>query len=226
MTSCEDGTSIQFLVPLEFIWKFQLGKMRYPLSSSTVLGLRCPNCDSEGLLTNDTEYNVDNFGSVLLNVTSCPHCGYRHTDVLTLTNREPVFLRVKIRSLKDLNIKVIKSGTATVDIPEFKATITPGPNSEGYITNVEGILEKIEDALTFMLSSVDSVRLRKGKKTLKQIRDAREGKSHFTLIIQDPLGNSGLVAEADQSKITKRKLTNKELARIKFGQYAVQINIL
>lgn len=195
------------------------------MPSSTVLGLRCPNCDSEGLLTNDTEYNVDNFGSVLLNVTSCPHCGFRHTDVLTLTSREPVFLRAKVKSLKDLNIKVIKSGTATVTIPEFKATITPGPNSEGYVTNVEGILERIEDALTFMLGSADRVGLQKGKKMLKQIRDAKEGKFGFTLIIQDPLGNSGLVADADQSKITNRKLTTKELTRIKFGQYAAQMNV-
>jgi len=189
------------------------------LSSPTILGLRCSNCDSEGLVTNDTEYNVQNFGSVLLNVTSCPHCGYKHTDVLTLTNREPISLRVRINSVEDLDIKVIKSGTATIAIPEFKATITPGPYSEGYITNVEGVLEKIEDALTFMLSSADGERLRKGERMLKQIRNARERKPRFTLTIKDPLGNSGLVA-ADQSKISKRKLAKKELLRIKFGQYA------
>ena len=193
------------------------------MSSPTILGLRCSNCDSEGLVTNHTEYNVDNFGSVLLNVTSCPHCGYKHTDVLTLTNREPVSLRTRINSLEDLDIKVIKSGTATIAIPEFKATITPGPYSEGYITNVDGVLEKIEDALTFMLSSADGERLRKGERMLKQIRNARESKPRFTLTIKDPLGNSALVA-ADQSKISKRKLTKKELLRIKFGQYADHMN--
>ncbi|HKM75490.1 MAG TPA: ZPR1 zinc finger domain-containing protein [Candidatus Bathyarchaeia archaeon] len=193
------------------------------MSSPTILCLRCSNCDSEGLVTNDTEYNVDNFGSVLLNVTSCPHCGYKHTDVLTLTNREPLSLRARISSIEDLDIKVIKSGTATITIPEFKATITPGPYSEGYITNVEGVLEKIEDALTFMLSSADGERLRKGKRMLKQIRNARERKPKFTLTIKDPLGNSALVA-ANQSKISKRKLTKKELLRIKFGQYADHMN--
>jgi len=80
-------------------------------------------------------------------------------------------------------------------------------------------LEKIEDALTFMLSSADGERLRKGERMLKQIRNARERKPRFTLTIKDPLGNSGLVA-ADQSKISKRKLAKKELLRIKFGQYA------
>jgi zinc finger protein len=128
-------------------------------------------------------------------------------------------LRARVNSLEDLDIKVIKSGTATIAIPEFNATITPGPYSEGYITNVEGVLEKIEDALTFMLSSADGERLRKGERMLKKIRNARERKPRFTLTIKDPLGNCGLVA-ADQSKIAKRKLTKKELPRIKFGQYA------
>ena len=189
------------------------------MSAPTVLGLRCSNCDSEGLVTKDTEYTVDNFGAVLLNVTSCPHCGYKHTDVLPLTKREPVSLRARISSVEDLDIKVIKSGTATIAIPEFKATITPGPYSEGYITNVEGVLEKVEDALTFMLSSADGERLKRGERMLKEIRKARETKPRFTLTINDPLGNSALVA-SDQSKVSKRKLTKKELLRIKFGQYA------
>lgn len=189
------------------------------MSSPSILGLRCPSCDAEGLITNYTEYNVDHFGSVLLNATSCTHCGYKHTDVLTLTNREPISLRARISSLEDLDIKVIKSATATITIPEFKATITPGPYSEGYVTNVEGVLEKIEDALTFMLSSAEGQRLRKGEKMLRQIRTAREKNPRFNLIIKDPLGNSAFVA-ADESKILKRRLTKKELLRIKFGKYA------
>jgi len=40
---------------------------------------------------------------------------------------------------------VIKSGTTTIRIPEFGAKITPGPYSEGFITNVEGVLSKVED---------------------------------------------------------------------------------
>jgi zinc finger protein len=139
---------------------------------------------------------------------------------MTLTNRQPLALTAKITSLEDLNIRVIKSGTATVSIPEFGATITPGPYSEGYISNVEGIVSKIEDALTFMLSTAEGQRLKKGEMMLNKIRKARDSKPRFTLVIRDPLGNSAIVS-SNPEKIKKRNLTHRELQKIKFGQYAV-----
>jgi len=172
------------------------------------------------MTTSQIEYNIDNFGAVLLDVTRCPKCGYRYSDVLSLEAREPILIQAEINSLADLDIKVIKSGTATIKIPEFGATITPGPNSEGFITNVEGVLAKVEDALTFMLSSADGERVKIGEKILKQIRYARNSDSHFSLIIEDPLGNSGIVA-CNPSKIDKRRLTKEELREIRFGQYAL-----
>ena len=182
--------------------------------------LRCPSCDIESMITNQTEYNVEHFGSVVLNVATCQRCGYKHTDVLTLAARQPIALTTRINTPEDLRIRVIKSGTATVSIPEFGATITPGPYSEGYISNVEGILERIEDALTFMLSSAKGKSLERGEKMLKQIRLAKEGNPQLTLVIKDPLGNSAIVS-SDPTKVRKRKLTKRELLRVKFGQYAL-----
>ncbi len=186
----------------------------------TSYALRCPSCDAESMLTSQTEYQVEHFGSVLLSVASCQKCGYKHTDVITLTNREPVALTARITSIEDLKMRVIKSGTATVSIPEFGATITPGPYSEGYISNVEGILEKIEDALTFMLTTAKGQRLRKGEKMLKQIRMARDTNPRFRLVIKDPFGNSAIVSSKAR-RVKKRKLTNRELLSVKYGQYAL-----
>ena len=182
--------------------------------------LRCPSCDTESMLASQTEYEVEHFGSVLLSVLTCQKCGYRHTDIITLREREPIHLTAKISSVEDLKMRVIKSGTATVSIPEFKATITPGPYSEGYISNVEGILERIEDALTFMLSTVKGKRLAKGERMLKQIRLARESKPRFRLVIKDPLGNSAIVSPTPR-KVKKRRLTKRELLTVKYGQFAL-----
>jgi zinc finger protein len=139
---------------------------------------------------------------------------------MALTNRQPVALTVKISSLEDLNLRVIKSGTATVIIPEFKATITPGPYSEGYISNVEGLLSKIEDALTFMLSTAKGKRLKKGEAMLRNMQRARESCPRFTLVIKDPLGNSAVVSSSPE-KVKERDLTRRELGKLKFGQYAL-----
>ncbi len=182
--------------------------------------LRCPSCDTESMLTSQTQYEVEHFGSVLLSVVTCQKCGYRHTDVITLTEREPIALAAKINSVEDLNMRVVKSGTATVSIPEFGATITPGPYSEGYLSNVEGILERIEDALTFMLTSADGKRLAKGRRMLKQIRQAKDSRPRFTLVIKDPFGNSAIASPSGQ-KVKKRRLTKRELLSVKYGQYAL-----
>lgn len=186
----------------------------------TSYALRCPSCDTESMITSQTEYQVEHFGSVLLGVTTCQKCAYKHTDVITLTNREPIALTARISAVEDLKMRVIKSGTATVSIPEFGATITPGPYSEGYISNVEGILERIGDALTFMLTTAKGKRLEKGEKILKQIRMARDTNPRFTLVIKDPLGNSAIVSSTAR-KIRKRKFTNRELLSVKYGQYAL-----
>jgi zinc finger protein len=167
-----------------------------------------------------TEYEVEHFGSVLLTVATCQQCGYRHTDVTTLTAQEPTLLTAKINSLDDLNMHVVKSGTATVSIPEFGANITPGPYSEGYISNVEGVLGKIEDALTFMLSSAKGKTLLRGERMLKRIRAARERKPDFTFVVKDPFGNSALVS-SKPGKVTKRMLTKAELLKVKFGEQAL-----
>ena len=180
---------------------------------------QCPACDSQSMVMSQTQYEVEHFGVVLLCVSRCGRCGYRRDDVITLTNREAVELRAKISSIEDLNLRVIKSGTATVTIPEFGATITPGPYSEGYISNVEGILAKIEDALTFMLSTATGRRLKRGKTMLRKMREARDAKPRFTLVIKDPMGNSAIVS-SNTKKVRKRKLTRRELQNIKFEEYA------
>jgi zinc finger protein len=166
------------------------------------------------MTTTQTEYSVDHFGSVLLSLSRCHECGYKHTDVFSLETREPTVVRARIDNPDDLNIKVIKSGSATIKIPEFGATITPGPYSEGFVTNVEGVLSKVEDSLTFMLHSAKPERVKKGARLFKKMRLARKS-PHFTLVIVDPLGNSGMVSSTP-SKIVRRKLSRRELHGVDF----------
>jgi zinc finger protein len=163
---------------------------------------------------------MEQFGSVLLTVTTCQNCGYRHTDVTTLVTHEPIVLSAKITSLEDLNMRVIKSGTATVSIPELGATVTPGPYSEGYISNIEGVLTKIEDALILMLSSAKGKSLQRGERMLKRIRAAKEQKPSFTFVLKDPFGNCALLSPK-VGKVKKRTLTRAELAKIRFGDNAL-----
>jgi zinc finger protein len=190
----------------------------FPMNGSHIA--RCPSCDTESVKAFQTEYEVEHFGTVLLSVATCQRCGYKHSDVMTLTGRKPTVLSVCVNSLEDLKIPVIKSGTASIIIPDFGVTIAPGPYSESYTSNVEGILQRVEGAVTFLLNSAKGKNLKKAERMLKKIRVARETKPHFTLMINDPFGNSALVSP-DPNRIGKRKLMRRELLAVKFGRYAL-----
>ena len=115
---------------------------------------KCPSCDNNSILTSQTEYEVEHFGAVLLSAAVCQRCGYRHSDVISLANREPVALTAKISSLEDLEYSVLSSPEPQQSASQnLEQPLLPGPYSEGYISNVEVPPREIEDALTFMLST-------------------------------------------------------------------------
>lgn len=148
----------------------------------------CPVCGKAGLKITSNTHDIPYFEDVMETLTKCDSCGYRHVDVLVLGEKEPARYTLKIESAGDMHARVVRSGKATVEVKELGVKITPGPDSEGYITNVEGVLKRIEDVV-FMQKSSD-----KKEELLKKINDAKEGKFTLELIITDPSGNSAIIS--------------------------------
>ena len=166
----------------------------------------------------EREYAVENFGSVLLSVTACRSCGYRHTDVFSLSTHDPTSTRVKVASAEHLKIHVVRGNTATVVVPELGVSIHPGLNNEGFISNVEVVLGRIEDVLRFLSRSLERGKNKeRADLLLKKIRRAREGKFRFTLVLKDPFGNSTIISD----KAEKRRISARELKGLKFGEQAI-----
>lgn len=163
------------------------------------------------------EYDVENFGPVLLSVTSCRSCGFKHSDVFSLSTHEPTATSVKVTSGEDLKIRIIRGNTATILAPELGVSIEPGLNNEGFISNVEGILSRIEGVLRFLARSLGGRKKRRADLVLRNIQKAKEGKLKFTLVLKDPFGNSTIVSE----KAKRRKMSARELNRLKFGEHAI-----
>ena len=149
----------------------------------------CPVCEKAGLEITTNTHNIPYFDEVMETVVKCRECGYRHVDVMVLGEKEPSRYTLKIDSAEDMHIRVVRSGRATVEIKELGVEITPGPDSEGYITNVEGVLKRIENIVVMQKGS--------GKKEeiLKKINDAKDGKFTINLIITDPSGNSVIISD-------------------------------
>lgn len=160
---------------------------------------------------------MESFGRVLMSVTSCSLCGFRHSDVFSLTSHDPTILSLQIASREDLKTRIVRSGTSTITVPELGVSIKPGMNAEGFISNVEGVLTRIEDVLRFMTRSVEGRKKQKADLVLKKVQRAREGKLRVTVVLKDPFGNSGIVSK----KVKRRRMSTRELDRLKSGEHAI-----
>jgi len=164
---------------------------------------KCPVCGSEMEISIE-EYEIPFFGKSLLFSAVCKHCGYKHSDVFSTEEREPIRLMFKAESEEDLLVRVVRSSQASIEIPELGIRIDPGIMSQGYISNVEGVLRRIEEVLEGQLIvEKDALKRKKVEELLGKIEKMKDGKAEFTLIIEDPSGNSEIASEK-----TKREKLN------------------
>ena len=106
--------------------------------------IKCPVCSVEGVAKSIMkEIEIPHFGKVLETTIQCPECGFKHSDVIALEQNDPAKYVIEINK-NNLSVRVVRSQSATVSIPEIGVKVEPGPKSEGYVTNVEGILTRFE----------------------------------------------------------------------------------
>lgn len=80
--------------------------------------------------------------------TACDHCGYKSSDLrpgggISEKGKE---VRLDVQEAGDLRRDVIKSETATIQIPELRFEMLQG-SLGSLITTVEGVLARVKDEL-------------------------------------------------------------------------------
>ena len=176
--------------------------------------IKCPACGIEGVAKSIMkELEIPHFGKVLETTLLCPSCGFRHSDVIALEQNDHAKYVSEINK-NNLYIRVVRSQSATVIIPEVGVKVEPGPKSEGYVTNVEGMLTRFEDAVIKALNLFDDEESQaNAKKTLAEIQELKKGNGTATLIILDPFGQSNIVSE----KVEILEIPEEELSELKTG---------
>ena len=169
----------------------------------------CPLCGQKTLILTERETEVPYFGKVLLFSMTCSSCRYHKADVEATEQKEPVKYEFEISSEDDMKVRVVKSSEATVKLPHI-ASITPGPASQGYVTNIEGILSRVK----YQIESVkemgeDEDDKKKAKNLLKKILNITWGKEKQRIIIEDPSGNSAIISDKALKTILKIKTIEK-----------------
>ena len=178
----------------------------------------CPICGRE-LKTFVTTYDAPFFGRVLITSISC-ECGFRHADSIVVDTKEPTRYTIKINR-HNLFTKVIRSTSGTIRIPEIGVSIEPGPASQAFITNLEGVLDRIEGIVKTAMrwNSEDEEKVRRCEWILEKIRNTIEGDEELTLILEDPFGNSLIVSDEAFREIMSRE----EAENLKTGLTVIEL---
>ena len=180
----------------------------------TEMIIKCPVCSVEGVAKSIMkELEIPHFGKVLETTILCPKCGFKHSDVIALEQNDPAKYTIEINK-NNLSIRVVRSQSATVTIPELGVKVEPGPKSEGYVTNIEGMLTRFESAVKKALNLFDDEESQNNaKNTLTHIQELKKGNGTATLIILDPFGQSNIVSE----NVKVLEIPEEELHNLKTG---------
>lgn len=169
-------------------------------------GQKCPMCGHNTLTLTEAERDVPFFGGLAIFSMDCSTCAYHKADVEALETHDPVKYVIEINSEEDLRIRVIKSSFADIKIAHV-GSIESGTASNGYITNIEGILNRIKKQIELLRdSSEDSSDVKKAKNLLKKLNKVLWGQESIKITLDDPTGNSAIISDkAIMTKSTKKK---------------------
>ncbi len=180
--------------------------------------MKCPVCGNElNLLT--AFYDAPYAGRILITTISCK-CGFKHSDVFIGEFKEPVRFTLKV-DRSNLFAKVVRSASGTIRIPELGLAMEPGPASQGFITNVEGVLMRFEDIVEMAKrwNSDDEEKVKICDEILGRLRAVREGDDSVTLVVEDPFGNSTIISD----DAFMERLSDEEASKLKTGLTIVDI---
>ena len=163
---------------------------------------QCTFCSENKATLREDEIDIPYFGRVFIFSMHCEACNAHQADVEPAEQKEPCRFTLEVSSEDDLNIKIVKSGEATVKIPHVM-TIEPGPAAQGYVTNVEGLIERVKGVIESAAESEEDPHAKKkARNLLKKLNKVLVGRENLRIIIEDKSGHSAIISD----KVQKSKL--------------------
>uniref|UniRef100_A0A3B3ZXN6 Zinc finger protein ZPR1 n=1 Tax=Periophthalmus magnuspinnatus TaxID=409849 RepID=A0A3B3ZXN6_9GOBI len=153
----------------------------------------CMNCYKNGttrlLLT-----RIPFFKEIIVSSFNCDHCHWSNTEIQSAgeIQDQGVCYTMKIKTKQDLNREVVKADSATSRIPELDFEIPPF-TQKGSLSTIEGLLDRAvagleQDQPARRKTDPDvAARIDEFIQKLQKLKDVEE---EFTLVIEDPSGNS------------------------------------
>ncbi|XP_042508897.1 zinc finger protein ZPR1-like [Macadamia integrifolia] len=155
----------------------------------------CMRCEENGM-TRLLLTRIPHFREIVLMAFECSHCGERNNEVQFAGQLQPrgCLYRLEVPSgdQKMLNRQVIKSDSASIQIPELDFEIPPEAQ-RGKLSTIEGILLRAVDELHALQEERKKVVPETAEaldQFLIKLKSCATGDIRFTFILDDPAGNS------------------------------------
>ncbi|NXM09162.1 ZPR1 protein, partial [Tyrannus savana] len=134
------------------------------------------------------------FKEIIVSSFSCDSCSWSNTEIQSAgrIQEQGVRYALAVTSRQDMNREVVKTDCATARIPELDFEI-PAFSQKGVLTTIEGLIDRAVAGLEQdqpLRRATDQEVARKIDEFIVKLRQLKEGNSPFTLIIDDPSGNS------------------------------------
>tara|TARA_Y100000310_G_C20695119_1_gene825109 strand:- start:3157 stop:3672 length:516 start_codon:yes stop_codon:yes gene_type:complete len=170
---------------------------------SELSGQDCMMCGKKDLTLHEEEIDIPHFGKTFVFGMFCNACGYRKQDLESAENKQGYEYTIEVDSEDDMSIKVVKASTGTLKIPRI-ITMEAGENSNGFISNIEGVIERVKKAIQSAADaeSEDKAAKKKAKNMIKKLNNVVLGREKLKITLSDKSGNSAIISD----KVTKKKL--------------------
>ncbi|XP_061164309.1 zinc finger protein ZPR1-like [Saccostrea echinata] len=151
----------------------------------------CVNCEKNGI-TRLFLTRIPFFKDVVVSSFTCDNCGLHNTELQPANKIQEKGVKYvcTINNIKDLNRQVVQTNHATISIPKLEFE---SPPNKGVLTTVEGVIDRAVEGL----SQDQPVRkiqhpevAEKIDVFIEKLKELKEVKEPFQIILDDPSGNS------------------------------------
>jgi zinc finger protein len=187
----------------------------------SVIDVSCIICGfNQGLTMLAHTEEIAYFGEHTQVTLTCPGCGWRQTDFIPAEAREGSCQTYRIESVDDLQIRIIRGSACTVRMIELDLEVRPGSHSTGYVSNIEGVLNRFQDIIDMVgrqaVVENNEVAVSEIAKLTEAMVEIREGQRVATLVFLDPHGHSMILTD----NVESRPLTESEIDDLPVGPAA------
>jgi zinc finger protein len=185
------------------------------MSQQEDLTVKCPSCGNGNLKITSMLYSIPFFNELAMFSMECPECGFKHNDIFSTEQRPPSRWSLVVDDQSLLSVRVVRSSSGTIRIPEYGIDVEPGPFAESFISNVEGVLFRIRSVVETAIAFADTDGQRqRGEEILDGLDKVMQGEQTITLIIEDPAGISAILPE-DKRRVKHIELSTEEASKLK-----------